>query len=90
MNKFKSSVTGKVRHIKASANRKMTNVVFAIGCTKWEIQDVGETENAFHIQMTGHQMNFKSRHLKKLVAKNFNSISLSLDDVSIFEVKELH
>ena len=32
-NKFKSSVTRKVHHFKASANCKTTNVVYVIECT---------------------------------------------------------
>ena len=92
INKFKSPVSGKVHHIKASADCKMSNVVHAyvIGCNKCAIQYVGETENALHIRMNGHRSDIKNRRLEKLVAKHFNSVGHSLDDLSIFVVEKIH
>ena len=85
-----SSVTGKEHRIKASADCKMTNIVYAIVCTKCAIQYVGETENALHIQMNGHRLDIKNRCLEKLVAKHFNSIGHSLDGLSILLAEKIH
>ena len=49
IDKVKSSVTGKIHRIKASADCKTANVVYVIQCTKCAVQYVGETENALHI-----------------------------------------
>ena len=75
----------------------MTNVVYVIECTKCvlqctkcAIQYVGETKNALHIWMSGHQSDIKNQHLEKLVAKHFNSIGHSLDDLSIFVVEKIY
>ena len=90
INNFKSPVTGKVHRVKASADCKTSNVIYVIECNKCAIQYVGETENALHIRMNGHRSDIKNRRLEKPVAKHFNSVGHSLDDLSIFVVEKIH
>ena len=90
INKLKSSVTGKVHHIKASTDCKMTNMVYVIKCSKCAIQYVGETKNALHIQLNDHWLDIKNQHPEKPVAKHFNSIGHSLDNLLIFVVENIH
>ena len=75
INKFKSSVIGKVYCTKASADSKTTNVVYVIKYTKCAMQYVGEMENALHIQMNNHQSDIKNRRLEKIAAKHLNPLT---------------
>ena len=87
---FNSSVTGKTYPIKAMANCKMSNVVYVIECTKCNKQYVGETKNTLHIWMNEHQSNIKHRRLEKPVASNFDSEGHSLEDNSMYVIKQIH
>ena len=65
-------------------------MVYVIECTKCNKQYVVETENALHIRMNGHQSDIKHRRLEKPVAAHFNSEGHSLQDFSIFVIKQIH
>ena len=60
INKFESSVSGKIYRIKASANGKTSNVIYVTESKRCAVQYVGETENAFHIRMNGHRLDIKT------------------------------
>ena len=90
MDKFNSSVTGKIYQVKATANCKTSNVVYLIECKKCRKQYVGETENALHVRMNGHRSDIKHRRLEKPVAKHFNSTGHSLEDLSIYVIEKIH
>ena len=68
-------------------NCKTANVVYVIECNK---QYVGETENALHIWMNGHQLDIKHQRLEKPVASRFNSKGHSLDDLSVFVIEHIY
>ena len=40
--------------------------------------------------MNGHRLDIKNRRLEKSVAKHFNFVGHSLDDLSIFIVEKIH
>ena len=61
-----------------------------IESTKCNKQYVGETENALHIRMNGQQSDIKQRRLEKSVASDFNSEGHSLENFSIFVIKQIH
>ena len=65
---------------------------YVIECNKCKLQYVGETENALHIhvRMNGHWSDVKNRRLEKPVAKHFNLLNHSLEDLSVFIIKEIH
>ena len=85
-------VTGHRENIsdKSYGNCKMANVVYVIESLKCKKQCVGETKNALHIRMNGHQSDIKHRRLKKLVANHFNSEGHSLEDLSISVIEQIH
>ena len=90
MKRVKSSVTGKMYSIKASANCRTANVVYVIECTKCNKQYVGEMENALHIRMNSHRSDIKHPYLKKPVAARFNPEGHSLQDLSIIIIEQIH
>ena len=49
---------------------------------------VGEMESALHVQMSGYQSDMKNFHLKKAIAKHFNSTRHFLEDPNFQTVKE--
>ena len=61
-----------------------------IECNKCKLQYVRETENALHIQMNGHRSDIKHQHLEKPVARHFNLVNQSLEDLSIFVTEVIH
>ena len=68
----------------------MTNVVYVIECTKCTIQYVEDMENVLHIQMNGHWLDIKNRHLERNIAKDFNTTDHFLEDLSIFLFEKIH
>ena len=58
-------------------------MVYVIECLKCNKQYVGETENALHIPMNGHQSDIKCRCLEKPVASHFNSEGHPQEEFSI-------
>ena len=87
---FKSSITGKMYKVKATTNCKTSNVVYVIECNCCRKQYMGETENALHVQMNGHQSDINHRSLEKPVAQHFNSNGHSLEDLSVFKIEKIH
>ena len=85
-----SSVTGKEYPVKATANCKTSNVVYVIECKRCKKQYVGETENALHIGMNGHRLEFEHQWLDKPVASHFNCKDHSVEDFSISVIKQIH
>ena len=90
VDKFKSSVIGKEYWVKATTNCKTSNVIYMIECNECKLSYVGETENALHIHMNGHRSDVKNERLEKPVAKYFNLVNHSLEDLSIFVIEEIH
>ena len=87
---FKSLGTGKIFQRKATANCKMANMVYVSEFRKCKRKPyVGETENALHIRMNGKQLDIKHWRLDKPVANHFNSEGHSLEDLSIFVIKQI-
>ena len=58
--------------------------------SKMQKQYVGETENALHIRMNGHQSDIKHQRLDRPVANYFNSEGHSLEDPSVFVIEQIH
>ena len=58
---FRSTTTGERFQVKATADCRTRNVVYLIECKMCAIQYVGKTENALHIQLTGHRSDINHR-----------------------------
>ena len=90
VDRFKSSVTWIEYWVKAMANCKTSNVVYVIECNKCKLQYAGKMENELHIRMDGHQPDIKHRCLEITVAKHFNLINHSLEDLSTFIIEKIN
>ena len=53
------------------------------------MQYVGETENALHIRMNGHQSDITMKMLDKPVATHFNQPDHSLDDLRVMWIEKI-
>ena len=87
---FHSTTTGKRFRVKATANCQTRNVVYLIECTKCSIQYVGETENALRVRLTGHRSDIKHKRIEKPVAKHFNQVDHSINDLAIMVIEMIH
>ena len=74
---FNSSTTGRTYTVKATAI-KTQNVVYVMEGKHCKKQYMGETKNALHVQINGHQ-SIKHQQLEKPVAKHFYSNGHSLE-----------
>ena len=89
-NRFRSATTGEEFRVKATADCRTSNVVYLIECSRCSIQYVGETENALRIRLTGHRSDIHHRRLDRPVAKHFNLLDHSLDDLTIMIIEKIH
>ena len=76
--------------MKATANCQTRNVVYVIECTQCSIQNIGETENAFHVRLMGRRFDIRHKHMEKPVAKHFNSVDHLIKDLTIVVIEMLH
>ena len=53
------------------------------------MQYVGETENALHIRMNGHQSDITTKKLNKPVAAHFNQPNHSYEDLRVMGIEKI-
>ena len=87
--RFDSATTGETFHVRATANCKTRNVVYLIECRICNKQYVGETENALHLRMNGHRSDYNRKLSDKPVARHFNSVGHTFDDLSVMVIEQL-
>ena len=61
-----------------------------IWCIKCSIQYVRETENALHICLTGHRSEIRHKRTEKPVARHFNLVDHSINDLTIMVIETIH
>ena len=76
---------------KHSGSKPLPNlhVVYLIQCNKWLIQYVGEMENALCVLPTDHRFNINNCCLDRPVARHFNLVDHSLNDLSIMVIEKI-
>ena len=87
---LRSTTTGERFRVKATANCLTRNVVYVLECTKCSIQYVGETENALRVRLTGHRSDIRHRRTEKPVARHFNLVDHSINDLTIMVIETIH
>ena len=51
---------------------------------------VGETENALRVRLTGHRPHIRHRRTEKPVARHFNLVDPSINDLTIMVIETIH
>ena len=87
---IRSTTTGEVFKVKASADCCTKNVVYVIECKKCAAQYVGETENALRVRLTGHRSDIHHRRTDRPVARHFCQSDHSIHDLTIMAVEKIH
>ena len=87
--RFSTASIGEWFCVKATADCCTNNVVHLIE-RKYSIQYVRETENALRVRLTGHRLDINHHHLEKPVARHFNLLGHSLQDLTIMVIEKIH
>ena len=87
---IRSTTTGEVFKIRATANCCTKNVVCVIECKKCATQYEGETKNALRVRLTGHRSDIQHRRTDRPVAKHFCQPDHSIRDLTIMVVEKIH
>ena len=87
---IRSTTTGEIFKVKASADCCTKNVVYVIECKKCAAQYVGETENALRVRLTGHRSDIHHRRTDRPVARHFCQSDHSIHDLTIMAVEKIH
>ena len=79
---FSSAAADNDFRVSATANCKMSNLIYLIECQKCGKQYVGETENPLHLTLNGHRSDCNRRLPNKPVGKHLNEPGHTFGDLT--------
>ena len=86
---FESARTGEKFRARVTTNCRTKNIVYLIECRKCRKQYIGETDNPLHLRMNSHRSDYYRKLSDKPVAKHFNTIGYSFEDLTIMVIEQI-
>ena len=87
---IRSTTTGKISKVKASADCCTKNVVYVIECKRCAVQYIGEMVSTLCVCLTGHRLDIHHQRTDRPVAKHFCQADHSIHNLTIMAVEKIH